>query len=117
MVISLQKWRAARQALGPLNDLDWRVIEIARADGPRSLNPDGIAARLLRFLGARVARQLANEGLEALRRFSVRAWYWDLIRTRDLQALLGAGYSNAHVQQILAHVAAFRGFTPSIQEA
>jgi|SRR5579864_117581 len=93
------------------------VIEIARVDGPRSLNPDGIAARFLRFLGARVARRLANEGLEALRRFSVRAWYWDLIRKRDLQALLEAGYSSAHVQQILAHVAAFRGFTPSIQEA
>ena len=117
MVISLQKWRAALKAQGPLSDLDWRVIEIARADGPRSLNPDGIAARLMRFLGARVARRLANEGLEALRRFSVRAWYWDLIRARDLKALLEAGYSSAHVQQILAHVAAFRGFTPSIQEA
>ena len=117
MVISLQKWRAARQALDPLSDLDWRVIEIARADGPRSLNPDGIAARLLRLLGARVARRLANQGLEALRRFSVRAWYWDLIRTRDLEALIEAGYSSVHVQQILAHVAAFRGFTPSIQDA
>lgn len=117
MVISLQKWRAARQAQGPLNELDWRVIEMARADGPRSLNPDGVAARLLRVLGARVAGRLANEGLEALRRFSVRAWYWDLIRTRDLQALLEVGYSSAHVQQILTYVAAFRGFTPSIQEA
>jgi hypothetical protein len=117
MVISLQKWRAARQALEPLNDLDWRIVETARADGPRSFNPDGIVAQLFRILGMPVARRLTNDALEALRRFSVRAWYWDLIRTRDLQALLAAGYSRAHAQQILSHVAASRGFTPSIQEA
>lgn len=100
-----------------LTDLDWRVVEIARADGPRSLNPDGLFSRFLRdFFGFPVARKLANERLEALRRFCVRAWYWDLIRTSDLMMLMNAGYPSIAVVQILAHVAGYRGFTPSIQE-
>lgn len=100
-----------------LTDLDWKVIEMARADGPRSLNPDGLFTRFLRdFFGLPIARKLANEKLEALRRFCVRAWYWDLIRTRDVRALIETGYCSADVFQILAHVAGYRGFTPSIQE-
>ena len=100
-----------------LGSLDWRVVEIARDDGPRSINPDGKLVRFLRaFFGLPVARSLANEKLEALRRFSVRAWYSDSIRTTDLRALMDAGYSRATVFQILAHVAGYRGFTPSIQD-
>lgn len=101
----------------PLDDLDWRVVEIARTDGPRSLNPDGRFTRFLRdFFGLPVARKLANEKLEALRRFCVRAWCWDLVRSKDLKMLMNAGYSSATVFQILAHVASCRGFTPSIEE-
>jgi hypothetical protein len=100
-----------------LRQLEWHVVEIAREDGPRSLNPDGFLARLSRDLfGLPMARRLANEKLEALRRFCVRAWYWDLIRTSDLRSLMDAGYSSMAVFQILAHVAGHRGFTPSIQE-
>ena len=100
-----------------LNDVDWQVIDMARADGPRSINPDGAFTRFLRdFFGLPIARQLANERLEALRRFSVRAWYWDLIRSRDVRTLMEAGYRSADVFQILAHVAGYRGFTPSIEE-
>ena len=100
-----------------LTELDWKVIEIARMDGPRSLNPDDRFRRFLGdFFGLPVARKLANKKLEALRRFCVRAWYWDLIRTRDVSGLMDAGYSSADVFQILAHVAGYRGFTPSIEE-
>lgn len=100
-----------------LGELEWRVVEIARQDGPRRLNPDGFWAKLSRNLfGLPAARQLMDEKLEALRRFCVRAWYWDLIRTRDLQMFLDAGYSSVAVFQILAHVAGYRGFTPTIQE-
>ena len=102
---------------GSLQELDWRVVEIARADGPRSLNPDGRFTRFLGdFLGLPVAQKLADEKLEALRRFCVRAWYWDLVRSKDLRVLMDAGYSSAAVFQILAHVARHRGFTPSIEE-
>jgi hypothetical protein len=100
-----------------LSYLDWRVVEMARADGPRSLNPEGFLARVSRDLfGLPVATRLANDRLEALRRFSVRAWYWDLIRTADIRALLEGGYSRTHALEILAHVAPVRGFSPSIQE-
>lgn len=102
---------------GPLNELDWQVVEIARADGPRSLSPDGWLNKFHEGLfGFPVARKLANEKLEALRRFCVRAWYWDLIRSKDLRMLMNAGYSSAAAFQILAHIAGYRGFTPTIEE-
>ncbi len=117
MVTSFSNQRPKRDAARPLSYLDWKVVEMGRADGPRSLNPEGFLARVSRDLfGLPVATRLANDELEALRRFSVRAWYWDLIRTRDLGALLDAGYSRNHALEILAHVAAVRGFTPSIQD-
>lgn len=116
MVISMQKWRQKREPAFPLNETDWRVVDIARVDGPKSLNPDGWMASLWRIVGISVAHGLANNGLEALRRFSVRAWYWDLIRTEDTRHLLKAGYSCAHVRQIIAHIADYRGFAPSLEE-
>lgn len=101
----------------PLTELDWQVVEIARIDGPRSIKPDSGFTKFLKdFFGLPIARKLANEQLEALRSFCVRAWYWDLIRSRDVRALIEAGYSTSAVFQILAHVAGSRGFTPAIQE-
>ena len=100
-----------------LTSLDWQVVEMARADGPRSLNPDGWLNWFLQdFFGLSVARKLANEKLEALRRFCVRAWYWDLVPSKEVRMIVEAGYSSVDVFQILAHVAGYRGFTPSIEE-
>jgi hypothetical protein len=100
-----------------LTELEWRVVEMALSDGPRSMNPDGRIGRFMKlFFGISVAQKLANEKLEALRRFCVRAWYWNLIRTKDLWMLLDAGYPSVAVVQILAHIGCRRGFTPSIQE-
>jgi len=99
-----------------LTQLDWSVIEMAKSDPPRSINPDGHFSRFMRdFFGLPVTRKLANENLETLRRFCVRAWNWDFVRTKDVLALTDAGYSNADLSQILAHIAAHRGFTPSIE--
>ena len=98
-------------------DLEWRVIDTARLDGPRSINPDGRFTRFVRdFFCLPITRKLANDKLEALRRFCVRAWFWDLIRSRDIRAVMEAGYTSADVFQILAHVAGFRGFTPTIED-
>jgi hypothetical protein len=116
MVISMQKWRQKREPMYPLSETDWRVVDMARADGPRSFNPDGWLASLWRIIGISVAHGLANESLETLRRFSIRAWYWDVIRQTDVRQLFDAGYSTTHVLQILAHVASFRGFTPSLEQ-
>ena len=96
--------------------LEWKVIEMARQDGPRSFNPDGLTARLARLVGMRVPNGLANESLEALRRFSVRAWYWDLIRTKDMQTIAEAGYSRKQVLEILSRISMTRGFMPTIED-
>lgn len=98
-----------------LDTLDWKVVAIARNDGPRSLNPKGPLARLKAGLLG-IAPPLANERLEALRRFAVRAWTSDLIRRNDLQVLLDAGFSTGNARQILDHVSGCRGFTPTVEE-
>jgi len=95
--------------------MDWQVIEMARKDGPRSLNPDGFISRMARNLfGIPIPRRLANDELEALRRFSVRAWFWDFVPVREVQAFIDAGYSVTHAKRILDYVAHHRGFTPSL---
>jgi hypothetical protein len=100
-----------------LHKMDWQVVEMARKDGPRSLNPDGFVPRLARnLLGIPIPRRLANDELEALRKFSVRAWFWDFVRASDVQAFLDAGYTLPNAQRILAYVAHHRGFTPSFEE-
>ena len=116
MVTSLLDWREGRPT-APLSELDWKVVEAAQADGPRSLNPDGFLARFIRnVVGIPVARGLANDKLEALRRFSVRAWYWDFIRAKDVQNFFDAGFSRTNVLEILSRIAMKRGFTPSIED-
>jgi len=95
-------------------EMSWQVIEMARSEGPRSLNPDGILARIARLFGISVPRRLGNDGLEALRRFSVRAWFWDFVPVREVQDFLDAGYTVTDARRILAYVAHHRGFTPSL---
>ena len=100
-----------------LTDLDWSIVGIARLDGPSSVKPERRLARGLKsLLGLPVVRGLANDGAEALRRFCVRAWYWNVIRAGDVRPLLDAGYSTAAVFLILAHVARIRGVAPVMQE-
>ena len=101
-----------------LSEVDWIVVDIARKDGPLSLNPNGLWARISRNLfGLPVGQRLTNDALEALRRFCVRAWFWNFIRTSDLRTLTEAGYSHVQALQILAHVAGERGYCPSIEES
>lgn len=103
---------------GSLTRVDWRIVEIARADGPRSIAPDGRGARFLRsFFALLRARRLASDRAEALRRFCVRAWYSSLIPSADVRPLVDAGYTSIDVHDIIAHVARRRGFTPSLEGA
>ncbi|HET6940722.1 MAG TPA: hypothetical protein VFH89_01035 [Sphingomicrobium sp.] len=100
---------------GALSYLEWKIVEMAREDGPRSFNPDGLVARVIRVIGIKVPNGLANERLEALRRFSVRAWFWDLIRSGDMQAFFEAGFARRHALEIISRVSMARGFTPTIE--
>jgi hypothetical protein len=100
-----------------LSEIEWIVVEMAKNDGPLSLNPGSVWARISRrVFRLRVPCRLANETLETLRRFSVRAWYWNTIPQGDMHMLIDAGYSVAQAMEVLAHVAERRGFSPSVEE-
>lgn len=100
-----------------LSNLEWGVVDMGRSDGPRSLNPDGFWPTLARKLfKISVPNRLANDSLETLRRFSVRAWHWNQLPTRDVTALIDAGYSRADALLILGYIASQRGCTPSVQD-
>jgi len=100
-----------------LSEVDWIVVEMAKRDGPLSLNPDGICAQVSRCVfRLRVPGRLKNHSQEALRQFSVRAWFWNLIRAGDMRRLIQAGYSDVQAMQVLAHIADRRGYSPTIEE-
>ncbi len=107
--------RSVCAAGGSLTGTDWEIVEMAAWDGPRSLKPKGLLARIERVLFGDVALPLANARLESLRRFSVKAWYWNQLGERDIAAALDAGLSPSDVRQILDHVASRRGFLPRIR--
>ena len=115
MVTFIQDWREKRQVMPPLSAVEWKVVEAAHANSMLSVNPDGLLARVARAFGIQVEQGLADKRLEALRRFSVRAWHWDLIRDKDLRAFLDAGFTRLHVLDILSRLGSVRGFTPSIE--
>jgi hypothetical protein len=95
---------------------EWDVIGMARVDGPRSANPNGLVNRLLRKLFAvSIPRPLANERLEGLRRFAVAAWYRQEIRTRDMRAFFDVGFSSNDAARVLAHVSNARGVEPEVE--
>lgn len=99
-----------------LDHHEWAVVDMARVDGPRSANPNSLFNSLLRTVfGVSIPRPLANERLEALRRFAVFAWYRAEIRARDLAALFAAGFSSNDAARIIAHVGLARGFAPDVE--
>lgn len=99
-----------------LSEVDWIIVEMAKRDGPLSLNPDGIWARVSRqVFRLRVPGGLRGHAQEALRRFAVRAWFWNLIRADDMHRLIEAGYSDVQALQVLAHIADRRGYSPTIE--
>src|SRR5215217_2866293 len=108
--------------LGPSNDNDalgrteWSVIDMARAEGPRSANPNAFFNRLIaKLFGIAIARPLANERLEALRRFALSAWFRAEIRTRDMRNLFAAGFSSNDAARIIAYVGLQRGEVPEVE--
>ena len=100
----------------PLGRTEWSVIDMAHAEGPRSANPNAVINRFLsKLFGIAVARPLANERLESLRRFALAAWFRPEIRTRDLRALFGAGFSSNDAARIIAYVGLHRGSVPEVE--
>lgn len=92
------------------------VIEMARAEGPRSADPSLFVNRLGKLLfGIAVPRPLANERLEAIRRFAVAAWFKDAIPESRIRALFEAGISSNDVARLLDYVARLRGTPPEVE--
>ncbi|HUG45624.1 MAG TPA: hypothetical protein VMK31_03815 [Sphingomicrobium sp.] len=92
------------------------VIDMARADGPRSADPDLLTVRLARILfGIAAPRPLANERLDAIRRFAVAAWFSTLVPKARLEALFEAGVSHDQAWKMLAYVASRRGVMPQVE--
>ena len=90
---------------GRLGRDEWSVVEFARNDGLWSLSPDGFLPSLARVLfGIRPPRPLANERLEALRRFAVIAWKRGAVGAAQMREFLGAGFSASDARLVLEHV-------------
>ena len=99
-----------------LGRTEWSVIDMARAEGPRSANPNSLLNRLLaRLFGIATARPLASERLESLRRFALAAWFRAEIRTRDMRNLFAAGFSSNDAARIIAYVGLHRGSVPEVE--
>src|SRR3954470_22698303 len=100
----------------PLSRTEWSVIDMARAEGPRSANPNGFLNRLVsKLFGIAIARPLANQRLESLRRFALAAWFQLEIRLRDMRALFAAGFSSNDAARIIAYVGLHRGSVPEVE--
>ena len=115
-------WDRQAAPMGSTNDNDalgrteWSVIDMARAEGPRSANPNALINRLLRKLfGIAIARPLANERLESLRRFALAAWFRPEIWLRDMRRLFAAGFSSNDAARIIAYVGVHRGSVPEVE--
>jgi len=95
---------AASQALNLFDRAEWSVIALAGRDDVASLAPDSFWQRMRRrIFGIEAARPLANERLEALRRFAVLA---RLRRRRidhaEIGRLVQAGFSKFQADVLLS---------------
>ena len=96
-------------ALGGLGRDEWSVVDFARNDGLWSLTPDGILARVARILfGIQPRRPLANERLEALRRFAVVAWKRGKVGVAQAREFAAAGFSCVDARVVLDYVTSRR---------
>ena len=101
--------RVADSAIAGLEGLgrdEWSVVEFARNDGLWSLTPDGFLARVARALfGIHPPLPLANERLEALRRFAVVAWRKGKVGAAQARDFAAAGFSSVDARLVLDYVA------------
>lgn len=81
------------------------VIDLAKHDGVWSLRPQGRLQRLVAFLfGIELARPLANERLESLRRFAVGIWRQGNLTCTAVEEFIAAGFSRRHAEAVFAKI-------------
>lgn len=93
-----------------LSPLEWSVVALARRDSLAGLRQPGRLARALGGLfGLGAESRLADPRLEALRRVAVHGWHDPRgVPAEDRNAFLDAGFSAAHLDTLLASIAAGR---------
>jgi len=94
-----------------LSELELRVIELARDDGLPSLNPSRKRGWLARLVLGPVPPSpiLANEGLEAVRRLAVHAWYKGYtLPASAMREAAGAGLSESKIGAVIDTIARSR---------
>src|SRR5215208_2331785 len=95
--------------LGGLGRDEWSVVDFARNDGLWSLAPNGLPARVARILfGIQPPRPLANERLEALRRFAVVAWKRGKVGVLQAREFAAAGFSCVDARIVLDYITSRR---------
>jgi hypothetical protein len=90
--------------------IEWSVVAMAEKDGLSSLRePSRFLSALGSLFGTRRPNRLANDNLEALRRFAVHAWHyrWNVPES-ELRQFLAAGYTLDHYQLIQSSIAEAR---------
>jgi hypothetical protein len=83
--------------------LEWQVVQLARQDGLATLREPGRWTRLQRLIvGQKPDPRLADKRLEAWHRS------YD-VHSRRISAFRSAGFTEAHLERLLAAIAAMRG--------
>lgn len=93
------------------SSLEWQVIHLARQDALTSLQSRGRWAWLYRlFNGERSTPELASDRLEVLRQVAVEAWYRGYaLHPARIAAFLSSGFTDHHLERLLAVITAVRG--------
>ena len=102
-------WAKAEE--GSFSPLEWQIVQLARGDSLATLREPGRWTRLQRLIfGQRPDPRLADKRLEALRQIAVEAWHRSYdVHPRRIFAFLSAGFTDAHLERLLAAIAAMRG--------
>lgn len=98
-----------------LTALEWQVVALARGDSLATLETPGrLAVALGTVFGfKRVNPELADPGLEALRRISVLAWHRGFALPESaITAFRDAGYSDDQLETLLGSIGAGRLANP-----
>jgi hypothetical protein len=87
-----------------LSELEWRVVELARGDSLRTLQPQRRRSWLGRLLLGPTppSPELSDERLEALRRLAVQAWHMGYtLPASAMKQAFRAGYSDLQIGKVI----------------
>lgn len=81
--------------------LEWQVIALAEQDPLSSIREPGrIATAMGSIFGGHAHAKLADERLEALRRFAVIVWHGPMLSDDDIEDFIDAGFSHDQLHML-----------------